>query len=155
LRALPVWSHLDRAWSRWVSGFDAGDQLRLLAGLPGHGSPWQGLLGLGAMGLAVGIGVLLISCGLPGSTAADDPLRRQLDRSLRRCARRGLGPAPGEGLRQWRRRISAGRPDLGGLLLRIEGLYDQLRFAPEPPPEPVIRSLRRLDRRLARRLRRH
>lgn len=153
LRALPVWSQLDRAWSRWVIGFDAGDQRRLLAGLPGHGSPWQGLLGLGAMGLAVGLGVLVISCGLPRATSAD-PLRRQLDRSLRRCSRRGLGPRPGEGLRLWRQRVSAGRPDLRGLLLRIEGLYNRQRFAPQLPPPPVARGLRRLDRRLARRLRR-
>lgn len=153
LRAPPVWSQLDRAWSRWVSGFDASDQRRLLAALPGHGGPWQGLLGLGAMGLAVGLGMLVSCCGLPRATTAD-PLRRQLDRSLRRCARRGLGPDPGEGLRPWRRRVSAGRPDLRGLLLRIEGLYDRLRFAPQPAPPSMVRRLQRLDRRLARRLRR-
>jgi hypothetical protein len=161
LRALPGWwrqlargwSRLDMAWARWVTGFDAGDQRRLLAGLPGHGSRWQGLLGLGAMGLAVGLGGLVIRIGMPRSTSAD-PLRRQLDRSLRRCARRGLGPGPGEGLRHWRQRVSAARPDLRGLLLRIEGLYDHLRFAPQVPPPPVARRLRRLDRRLARRLRR-
>jgi len=161
LRALPGWwrqlargwSRLDMAWARWVTGFDAGDQRRLLAGLPGHGSRWQGLLGLGAMGLAVGLGGLVIRIGMPRSTSAD-PLRRQLDRSLRRCARRGLGPGPGEGLRHWRQRVSAARPDLRGLLLRIEGLYDHLRFAPQVPPPPVARRLRRIDRRLARRLRR-
>lgn len=152
LGGLPLWSRLDRAWARWVIGFDAGDQRRLLAGLPGHGSRWQGLLGLGAMALAIGLGALLISVGLPRVTAAD-PLRRQLDRSLRRCARRGLGPAPGEGLHHWRQRVSAARPDLRGLLLRIEGLYGRLRFAPQAPPPAVARHLRRLDRRLARRLR--
>ena len=141
------------AWARWVTGFDAGDQRRLLAGLPGQGSRWQGLLGLGAMGLAVGLGGLVIRIGMPRSTSAD-PLRRQLDRSLRRCARRGLGPGPGEGLRHWRQRVSTTRPDLRGLLLRIEGLYGRLRFAPQPPQPTVARRLRRLDRRLAWRLRR-
>ena len=140
-------------WARWVSGFDAVDQRRLLAGLPGHGSRWQGLLGLAAMGLAVGLGGLVLSIGLPRS-AAVDPLRRQLDRSLRRCARQGLGPGPGEGLHHWRQRVSAARPDLRGLLLRIEGVYGRQRFGPQPPGPAGARRLRRLDRRLARRLRR-
>jgi hypothetical protein len=112
------WQGLDYRWQLWVMGFDRQRQRSLL----GQG-PWQGLIALGAMAVALTAGLA------------------RLQRLLRQLARRGLPLLPGESLSLYCRRIAQQQPALQDDLHTISLLYDNWRFGPQPPSREQRRAL--------------
>lgn len=126
------WRSLDYRWQLWVMGFDRQRQRSLL----GEG-PWQGLIALGAMAVALTAGLAPLL--LQGRER--DPVKARLQRLLRQLARRGLPLLPGESLSPYCRRIAQQQPALQDDLHTIGLLYDSWRFGPQPPSREQRRAL--------------
>jgi hypothetical protein len=122
------------------------------------------VLAAAALGLATGV----VGLGwLRGRRGPADPLRRELDRLLRICGRRGMAPTPGETLPAFTARLAKRWPPLAAELLGFVALYQRQRFTPEALPGEGLaekqvrrasgqglRMLRRQRKRLGRRLQR-
>jgi hypothetical protein len=101
-----------------------------------------------------------VLAALQRRTMAQDPWRRELDRTLAALARRGLAPQPGETLPRFAARVEERWPALAPDLAALVDLYQRHRFAPDAPDAPKgrrggQRELRRQLRQQRRRLGRH
>ncbi|KEF41728.1 MAG: hypothetical protein ER33_09765 [Cyanobium sp. CACIAM 14] len=141
------WWGLDVAWARWWLGYDSERQDAVISRLLGPHRQWLGVVVLLAVGvsLAAGLGGL----GWLGRRRRGDPLRVELERTLRVLARQGVEPQPGETLPAFARRLEQLRPPLADPLSAFVALYQSHRFAPVPG-----RNGRREAQRLGRALRR-
>ncbi len=144
------WWGLDVAWARWWLGYDSEQQEALISRLLGDRRHWLGPLLLLAVGLC--LAVSLGSLGWLGRRRRVDPLRLELERTLRILARQGLEPQPGETLPGFAQRIGQLRPALAGPLSAFVNLYQRQRFDPSPR-QAGKRETRRLGRALRRSLR--
>jgi transglutaminase-like putative cysteine protease len=153
------WWGLDLAWTRLWLSYDPQGQEALLQRLLGERRQWLGalvLVGLTA-GLALAVAVL---AALQRRTMAQDPWRRELDRTLAALARRGLTPQPGETLPRFAARVEERWPALAPDLAALVDLYQRHRFAPDAPKgrrggqRELRRQLRQHRRRLGRQLQR-
>jgi transglutaminase-like putative cysteine protease len=153
------WWGLDLAWTRLWLSYDPQGQEALLQRLLGERRQWLGalvLVGLTA-GLALAVAVL---AALQRRTMAQDPWRRELDRTLAALARRGLAPQPGETLPRFAARVEERWPALAPDLAALVDLYQRHRFAPDAPKgrrggqRELRRQLRQHRRRLGRQLQR-
>jgi transglutaminase-like putative cysteine protease len=142
------WWGLDIAWARWWLGYDREQQEALINRLLGGQRQWLGVVVLVAVtaGLATGVTGLgwLRRRRHPG-----DPLRQELDKTLRVFARRGMAPRQGETLLHFAQRLEGRWPELAMPLADFVRLYQSQRFA-AAPSRPSRREARRLGRRLRR-----
>ena len=144
------WRGLDNQWQRWVMGFDAEAQRRLLQRWLPFGLRGQGLVAVLTIGVLL-IPALLLLQRLPMGRRADD-LRRALNRCLAVLQRQGWQPQQGETLRAFSERLSHNQPQLQPHLDQLEQLYNQARFArPTPDQRHLKGRLWQLQQRLARR----
>jgi len=137
------------AWNQWVLSYNAQRQRSLLQGIGLDAPDWQtlSLLMVGATSLAaLLIGALLLRPGRSGRRDADAML---WDRLSHRLARVGIGRAPGEGPRDYARRIGAARPALAEAVSRIAQDYVDLRYGPGLAPAEQRRRRRVLARSIA------
>lgn len=141
------WWGLDIAWARWWLGYDSEQQQALVARLLGERRHLLGVVVLlaVAISLAAGLGGL----GWLGRRRRGDPLRLELERTLRAFARQGMAPAAGETLGGFARRLAERWPSLAEPLEAYVATYQQQRFASTPSP-----TGRRQTHRLGRVLRR-
>lgn len=150
------WRGLDNQWQRWVMGFDAEAQRRLLLQWLPLGIQNQGLFAVLTIGGLL-IPVVLLTQRLP-TGQREDKLRRALERCLAVLKRRGWHPQDGETLRAFCQRLSQEQPQLQEILDQLEHAYNQLRFAPQPSghrrlkghwqERQVSRHLRKLQHRI-------
>ena len=123
--AAAQWRGLDYRWQLLVMDFDRQRQLDLLGD-----SRWQGLKALGAMALALGLGLLPLVWTLRPQNADSDQGRRQLLRLLNTLKKRGHHLGPGESLDRFCHRIAAAEPQLASGLAELCHRYSQWRFDP-------------------------
>ena len=138
------WRGLDLRWTGWILGFNRQAQAALLERLLGAHRDWLGVLLLAALALCLAVTLPLLRWGQNRSA---DPLRRELERGLRRLRTLGFRPEPGESLGDFCARVAAQRPDLRTPLRRFCGLYLAQRFGPPGSPaerQSARRQLRRL-----------
>jgi transglutaminase-like putative cysteine protease len=142
------WWGLDIAWARWWLGYDSERQNALINRLLGQQRQWLGLVVLLAVSasLAASLGGL---GWLARRRKGIDPLRLELERTLRVFARHGMVPLKGESLFGFAARLERQWPWLAAPLAAFVTLYQQQRFAAAPS-----RSGGREARRRARALRR-
>ncbi|WPL19344.1 Protein-glutamine gamma-glutamyltransferase [Thiorhodovibrio winogradskyi] len=114
------------AWNNWVVNFSSTRQQRLLEAL--------GLEHLGTYGLVLGLAsggaalMLLLHALLARRRWPADPVERSYARLCQRLARVGLAREPGEGPRDYLRRVAKARPDLAQALYAWLAFYLPLRF---------------------------
>jgi transglutaminase-like putative cysteine protease len=126
------WWGLDIAWARWWLGYDGEQQQALVARLLGERRHLLGVVVLlaVAVSLAAGLGGL----GWLGRRRRGDPLRLELERTLRAFARQGMAPEAGETLGGFARRLAERWPSLAEPLEAYVATYQQQRFASTPSP---------------------
>lgn len=144
------WWGLDIAWARWWLGYDSEQQQALVRRLLGD---QRHLLGLVVL-LAVALSLAASLGGLHwlGRHRQGDPLRLELERTLRAFARHGMAPQPGETLPAFAQRLAQRWPALAGGLQQYVGHYQRQRFAGTPSRRGQ-REAHRLGRVLRRSLR--
>ena len=142
------WDSVQYFWDSWVVAFGPQQQRAFLHRL-GLQADWFHL----GLYMGVGSGLLaLIWFGaglLPRGTRPDSPTRLYR-RHLRRLARLGLRPAPGEGALDFAERVARCLPHEAAHARRIATLYTEARYAGGGEPERK-RRLRRLAEALVRR----
>ncbi|WP_216902189.1 DUF3488 and DUF4129 domain-containing transglutaminase family protein [Synechococcus sp. CCY 9618] len=141
------WWGLDVAWARWWLGYDRDRQEALISRLLGDRRQWLGLVVLLAVGLC--LAASLGGLGWLGRRRRGDPLRLELERTLRILADQGVTPQAGETLPDFAERLAQLRPTLASPLGAFVALYQRQRFAPGPS-----RARSKETRRLGRALRR-
>ena len=124
------WRGLDNQWQRWVMGFDAETQRRLLLQWLPLGPQSQGVVAVLTIGVLLIPAVLLLQ-RLPAGQRTDE-LRRALERCLTVLKRRDWHPQDGETLRAFCQRLSREQPQLQEILDELQHVYNQKRFAPQP-----------------------
>lgn len=135
------WDTVNALWNRWVLGYGPDLQSRLM-GRIGLAS-WQ----RAALALVTAITALLavlafLTLGRHSRRPAD-PVLEQYRRLGRKLARAGFPPRPGEGPRDYCRRVAASRPEWRAQLEAIIGLYTALRYGGSPGAGHGPRELRR------------
>ncbi|MDM7952357.1 MAG: transglutaminaseTgpA domain-containing protein [Cyanobium sp. CZS 25K] len=141
------WWGLDIAWARWWLGYDSEQQQALVARLLGKQRHLLGLVVL--LAVAISLAASLGGLGWLGRRRSGDPLRLELERTLRAFARQGMAPQAGETLAGFAQRLTRRWPELAGPLGDFVEQYQGQRFASTPS-----RSGRREAQRLGRVLRR-
>ncbi|QKT03615.1 DUF3488 domain-containing transglutaminase family protein [Ectothiorhodospiraceae bacterium 2226] len=136
---------VNHRWNRWVLGYTAQRQARVLDAL--------GLDGLSRRAMAGVIGgivvVLLLGVALwlaVREPPVGDPASRLYGRFTRKLARRGLVRAPGEAPLTYAQRVGAARPDLARHTMLITRLYCKLRYTPRPPRNGLLRLAHHVTR---------
>jgi len=128
------------AWNQWVLGYNPQKQKEFLESLGMKAPDWKSM----TSALALFCGLLLL-----GFTAWALHQRRRLapaqaawEKLSRKLARHQLARLPWEGPRDYLTRLAAALPQRRDELSVIEGLYESLRYSPNPPPE-LLATLRR------------
>jgi protein-glutamine gamma-glutamyltransferase len=144
------WWGLDIAWARWWLGYDSEQQQALVARLLGEQRHLLGVVVLlaVAVSLAAGLGGL----GWLGRRRRGDPLRLELERTLRAFARQGMVPEAGETLAGFAQRLGQRWPALSGPLEAFVAHYQRQRFA-DAQGQRGRRQAHRLGRALRRSIR--
>jgi len=142
------WRGLDLRWTGWILGFNRQAQAALLERLLGARRGWLGVLVLAAVALSLAVTLPLLRWGQTRS--GGDPLRRELERGLRRLRRLGFEPAAGEDLGGFCARVAVDRPELRTPLRRFANLYLAQRFGPPGTARQRRAARRRLGRLLPR-----
>ncbi len=118
---------LNNQWHEWVLSYGPQQQLEFLASLGIAGASWKHM----ALALLLLIGALLLGIALwmlLRQPAPRDPVQRAWLEFCRRLARHGLARQPGEGPRDYARRVAAARPLLAGRINAITALYIALHY---------------------------
>lgn len=141
------WDRANYGWQRWVLGYQAELQLRLLqrwfGGFELRQIGWP-LLGGGALLL----GLLALGLFKPWQRKADVSLRL-LTRFERLLARRGVARQPGEGVRTYAQRAAAALPEQAEAILAFMAVFEAQRYAGEQVAVGQMRmALRRVRRSL-------
>ncbi len=144
------WWGLDIAWARWWLGYDSEQQQALVRRLLGDQRHLLGLVVL--LAVAVSLAASLGGLQWLGRRRGGDPLRLELERTLRAFARHGMAPQPGETLPAFAQRLAQRWPALAGRLQEYVGHYQRQRFA-GTPSRMGPRQAHRLGRVLRRSLR--
>lgn len=140
---------ITNAWNQWVLSYNAQRQRSLLQGLGLDAPDWQSLslMLVGAASLVgLVIGALLLYAG---RRVGRDPASAAWERLSLQLARLGLAREPGEGPRDYARRVAACRPALAQPMTTIARHYIALRYGPPLPTVERARSLRALRRAIA------
>ncbi|MCP9930826.1 DUF3488 domain-containing protein [Cyanobium sp. AMD-g] len=144
------WWSLDIAWARWWLGYDSEQQQALVRRLLGDRPHLLGLVVL--LAVAVSLAASLGGLGWLGRRRRGDPLRLELEHTLRAFARHGMAPQAGETLPVFAQRLTRRWPVLSAPLNAYVGHYQQQRFA-STPSRTGWRETQRLGRTLRRSLR--
>ncbi|MBF0673942.1 DUF3488 and transglutaminase-like domain-containing protein [Pseudomonas sp.] len=141
------WDRANYGWQRWVLGYQAELQLRLLqrwlGGFELRQIGWP-LLGGGALLL----GLLALGLFKPWQRKADVSLRL-LTRFERLLARWGVARQPGEGVRTYAQRAAAALPEQAEAILAFMAVFEAQRYAGEQVAVDQMRmALRRVRRSL-------
>ena len=144
------WWGLDIAWARWWLGYDSEQQQALVQRLLGDQRHLLGLVVL--LAVAISLAASLGGLGWLGRRRGGDPLRLELERTLRAIARHGMAPQAGETLPVFAQRLEHRWPALTGPLNAFVAHYQQQRFA-STPGRAERREAQRLGRVLRRSLR--
>ncbi|KHO65890.1 DUF3488 and DUF4129 domain-containing transglutaminase family protein [Pseudomonas flexibilis] len=139
------WERINYGWQRWVLGYQADQQWRVL-------KEWFGILDgralVGALLLLLGAPLLLLTVWLiaPWRRRAD-PLSRQYARFEALLARHGLRRAIGEGPRDFAERSAQALAAQREPILAFARLYEQARYADQSQSGHALRAaLTRLRR---------
>jgi protein-glutamine gamma-glutamyltransferase len=117
---------LDYAWAKWVLGYE-NVQIGFLTGMLGRVDPLRiGILFLVAGGLALLPVAVMYYRGREKQTY--DDLDAFFLRFCQRMEGAGIGRRPGEGPRDYARRIAESRPDLASQVAVITGVYEEQRY---------------------------
>jgi len=127
------YDRVQHLWNRWVLGFDADRQRRMLnrLGLPDLGATGIGLLMLSVLVLIIlPLAFLLMRehSGRAGSEA-----QRAWRRVLARLRRRGLTKSPGETPQEFAQRIGKDLNDGEPGLVQLAGMYTEVHYGPKNP----------------------
>ena len=140
-------------WYRYVVGWSRHDQaaaagtVRRVAwswSLPTPRLPTMGASQRIAVGVGLGLAAAAVVWAV-GRTraqrAARSPMPDFYARALRRLARRGFRPAPGETAREFCARLVADRPESAAALSRLTRAYEDARFGARAPTPSDHRDL--------------
>lgn len=144
------WWSLDIAWARWWLGYDSEQQQALVRRLLGDQRHLLGLVVL--LAVAISLAASLGGLGWLGRRRRGDPLRLELEHTLRAFARQGMAPQAGETLTVFSQRLTQRWPVLSAPLNAYVGHYQRQRFA-STPSRTGWRETQRLGRTLRRSLR--
>lgn len=135
--------YVNYSWHKNVLGYDTEDQASLMQRLIGDTSLLK-RLGLMVVILSLlAVGLLLWT--LYGKRRQEHPADRLYRRYCERLARAGLERSPGEGPRDFARRVADRRPAEAERARQVALLYVAMRYRPESPDSAVqLRRLRRL-----------
>jgi len=134
---------MDNQWHEWVLSYGPQRQLEFLASLGIDRASWQHM----ALALLLLTGMPLLGVALwmlLRQSAPQDPVQRAWLQFCRRLARHDLARRPGEGPRDFARRVAAARPLLAGRVNAITALYIALRYG--KPASHASRDTARLRR---------
>jgi transglutaminase-like putative cysteine protease len=118
---------MNNQWHEWVLSYGPQRQLEFLASLGIDRASWKHM----ALALLLLTGTLLLGISLwmlLQKPAAQDPVERAWLQFCKRLARHGLARQPGEGPRDFARRVAAARPPLATRINAISRLYIALRY---------------------------
>jgi transglutaminase-like putative cysteine protease len=118
---------MQAGWNAWVLGYGPERQRQALARVGLDPASTAAVVATLTVAAALVLGLLAAWMFL-GRTRRD-PVRASYERFCTRLARRGLGRAPGEGPRDYARRVCAARPDLAATVTAITEDYVALRYA--------------------------
>lgn len=121
------WDNLNHGWQRWVLGYQAESQARLLRQWFGRFEASHLAFGLvAAAGALLGLLALLL---LKPWQRQQDPQQRAFLRFERLLARHGLVREPGEGARSFARRAASALPAQAALIEGFLQRYEAQRYA--------------------------
>lgn len=123
------YDRIQHLWNRWVLGFDAGRQQRMLQrlGLPALSPAAIG----GVMAAVLALIVAVIAAFLLRAPRTErDPLQRAWRRLLRRLGRAGVIKRPSDTPREFLDRARSELPQCGSALKRLAALYLRARYGP-------------------------
>ena len=132
------WERINYGWQRWVLGYQAEQQWRLLKEWFGV-VDWRALGGLLLMALAVPLALLTLWLLAPWRRRAD-PLSRLYARFEALLARHGLRRASGEGPRDFAERAAQVLAAQREPILGFARLFEQARYAGQPQPRRALRA---------------
>lgn len=132
------WERINYGWQRWVLGYQAEQQWRLLREWFGV-VDWRALGGLLLMALAVPLSLLTLWLLAPWRRRAD-PLSRLYARFEALLARHGLRRASGEGPRDFAERAAQVLAAQREPILGFARLFEQARYAGQPQPRRALRA---------------
>jgi transglutaminase-like putative cysteine protease len=118
---------MNNQWHEWVLSYGPQRQLEFLASLGIDRASWKHM----ALALLLLSGALLLGIALwmlLRQPAPTDPVQRAWMQFCRRLARCGLARRPGEGPRDFARRVTTARPALASRVNAITSLYIALRY---------------------------
>ena len=135
------WDAVNHGWNQWVLTFDAERQRELLAMLGAGRIDWRGMITLLFIIFALTFG-LLGSWILWHRPQRREPAVRSYRRFCAKLARCNLPRHTAEGPRDFARRVTAARPDLGDQVAAITAVYIALRYGSAPPDDSLVRLRR-------------
>jgi transglutaminase-like putative cysteine protease len=115
------------SWNTWILGYGPQRQRQALERIGLDASRTSTLVL--ALGVAAAAVLSLLAAWMFLGRARRDPVRASYDRFCARLARHGLERHPGEGPRDYARRVCAARPDLAAAVAAITEDYVALRYA--------------------------
>jgi transglutaminase-like putative cysteine protease len=140
---------ISNGWDQWVLSYGPELQQQVLTALGFSQPTWQHM----TMMLTLLISTLLLAIAawlLVRKTAPADPVLRVYRRFCSRVARLGIRRRPGEGPRDFSRRVVTARPEIEPQVNRITELFILLRYGRPEDPEHRLAQLEALVRRFPR-----
>ncbi len=125
------YDRVQHLWNRWVLGFDADRQRRLLdrLGLPDLGATGLGLLMLSVLAMIIAALAFLVLREHTGRTGSE--AQRAWRRVLASLRRHGLIKPPGETPLEFAHRIGAALSDGGPGVVQLAGMYTRVHYGPK------------------------
>ena len=138
--------NVDYFWSRWLLGYNAAQQQRLLSLLLGDIKQWKVSMMLGGCFAVVALWLLLTS-GL--RLRSQQPLSQRLyQAACDKLASAGCERQAWEGPLDFAQRVEREQPAKAETFAQFSALYIAQRYQTGPPPAGHLRQMKKLLRRL-------